>query len=564
MGVFFDYDQIFENLREGLDQDFWDFLVDSFSLSREERLVLLLPLALESGKLSLAGAPWATPRMVAQLADLSYPQLRSLFHPRGKLSLFRLIRPLEAFEEQPLLDRPYTLPEALLDRLTGLPPVLSQIREIKPAPDDLLLPQTAEVVSLVREAKESGRPLFLELVGPEETGRLLLEEVLAQLGLGAWEVSLEAVSPDELGEILREALFEGRVVILTKAKQEEKIQELLSALGFLVFFLVPQPLGLASRSLFLKPPSKGYLKALFKLFGQDLSPLFPLSRGELASLSQGSRSLTLRLSEKIKEKARGLALVREPKRTLADLVLPEETKKWLRVLLARLQRRHQVLEDWGLRQLAYPRLGTNVLFSGPPGTGKTLAAEALAGALGLPLVLVDLAAVTSKWVGETEKNLRHIFEELVCPETVVVFDEAEALFGRRTEARQAQDRYANLETSYLLQRMDDHQGLVILTTNYEPALDEAFLRRLDLVVRFPFPGEEEREELWRRFLAEIPLTRGVSAGEWAQKHALSGAQIRNVVLNAAYLAGEKGVGRKEIEEALCLEFAKMGAMPKEK
>jgi len=565
VGIFFDFSsKILENLQADLNHRFWNFLVESFDLSPEERLSLLLPFALESGRLSVQGGLRATPRMVAQLAELSYGKVREIFHPHGKLLRFRLIRYLAPSEAQPLLDRAYTLPEALLDRLTGLRPVLKGAREIPVATEEVFLSQSEEMASLVKEAQEKGQPFLAELIGPVETGLLVVEEVLTLLGLRGWEVSLEGMEEEDLGEILREALMEGRVVVLKEARLSPGLKDLLLSLGFLVFVLSPKIVGLAPQAFFLNPPPPAHLEGLYRSFGlEGRLPLLPLSRSRLKLLTGQKGLCELGLLSEIRKRARDLALVREPRRQLSDLVLPAREKELLEHLLLRIRKRHLVLEEWGLKRFAYPRLGTNVLFVGPPGTGKTLAAEALAHALGLPLVVVDLAAVTSKWVGETEKHLRQIFEDLVSPETVVVFDEAEALFGRRVEARQAQDRYANLEVSYLLQRMDDHQGLVILTTNFQPALDEAFLRRLDLIVRFPFPDEEARERLWRRFLEELPAIRGLNPAKLARKYRLNGAQIRNTVLTAAYLATQT-VGPAEIEKALELEFEKLGAMREER
>ncbi len=547
--------------REDLEANFWSFLTETFSLEEEEKLALLLPFALESGKLSSpAEIPWATPRMLAQLLGLSYTRLRELYYPWGKLRRFRFIRFLKAFDEYPLLDRPYRLPEMLLDRLSGLKPVLEQVEELSPAPNGNTGPLACQIVSVARRCREEERPFLLELIGEREAALLALEEALGEIGLKAWTVSLPAVDDDTLGEILREALFEGRLVVLTEAQARDLPQALIKDLGFYLVLIAHKPLGLFDNRLLVPHPPASYLADVFKDCGLTESRPLPFSRRALKSLIRANLSFQEFLLEKYRQKAAGLAIVRKPRRKLADLVLPPKEKDLLEHLLLRLKRRHLVWEEPGLAYLAYPRRGVNVLFSGPPGTGKTLAAEALAEALGLPLIVVDLAGVASKWVGETEKHLRHLFEELVSPETLVVFDEAEALFGRRVESRQAQDRYANMEISYLLQRLEDHRGSVILTTNFEPALDEAFLRRLDLVIRFPFPDEETRAKLWRRFLAYLPETRGLEVSRLARQYHLSGGQIRNVVLTAAHLAGGGPVGPKEIEEALALEMAKLGAM----
>jgi SpoVK/Ycf46/Vps4 family AAA+-type ATPase len=182
--------------------------------------------------------------------------------------------------------------------------------------------------------------------------------------------------------------------------------------------------------------------------------------------------------------------------------------------------------------------GTSALFAGPSGTGKTLAAEVLASRLRLDLYRVDLSAVVSKWVGETEKNLRRVFDEAEQGGAVLLFDEADALFGRRSEVRDSHDRYANLEVSYLLQRMETFRGLSILTTNRRQAIDEAFLRRIRFVVELPFPERAEREAIWARAFPPGVVTRGLDLGRLAQL-GVSGASIRAMAVHASLLAAEE-------------------------
>ncbi len=551
----------FQDIERALYREFWDFLAAIFGLEEEEKWALLLPFALESGYAESSGEPSrATPRLLLHLTGISYSRVRELFHPRGKLHRFRLLRYVKGTEEYPLLDRPYGLPEALMDRLCGLKPWLEGVEELPASDTGQAGPLAGRIVSLARKSQERGEPFLLELIGERETALLALEEALAQVGLPAWSVSLPEVGEEGLGEILREALLEGRLVVLTEADRKELPRDLLRDLALYLVLVAERPLGFAEHRLGVPSPSGDYLAGVFRQCGLSEAWPFPVCRRDLKKWIRAGLTPEEILLEKYRRRAQGLALVRKPCRSPEELVLPEREKRLLDHLLLRLRRRTLILEDEGLARLAYPRKGVNVLFSGPPGTGKTLAAEILAGSLGLPLVMVDLAGVASKWVGETEKNLRLIFEDLVSPETVVVFDEAEALFGRRVENRQAQDRYANMEISYLLQRLEDHRGCVILATNLEPALDQAFVRRLDLILRFPFPDEEMRERLWRQFLARLPRTRGIEVTRLAREYPLSGGQIRNIVLTAAYLAGEGPVGPEEIKEALELELTKLGAM----
>ena len=199
-----------------------------------------------------------------------------------------------------------------------------------------------------------------------------------------------------------------------------------------------------------------------------------------------------------------------------------------------------------------------MLFAGASGTGKTMAAGVIARDLGLDLFRIDLATVVSKYIGETEKNLRRVFDAAETGGAILLFDEADALFGRRTEVRDSHDRYANIEVSYLLTRMEAYRGLAILTTNAKDALDRAFLRRLRFVVRFAFPTEAERAEIWRRSFPERAPTDGIDADALA-KLSLTGANIRNVALSAAFQAADEGapVAMRHVARAAQRECAKL-------
>jgi SpoVK/Ycf46/Vps4 family AAA+-type ATPase len=201
------------------------------------------------------------------------------------------------------------------------------------------------------------------------------------------------------------------------------------------------------------------------------------------------------------------------------------------------------------------------LFSGASGTGKTLAAEVLAAELGLDLHRIDLAGVVSKYIGETEKNLDRVFQAAENANAVLLFDEADALFGKRSAVRDSHDRYANLEISYLLQKMEEYDGLAILSTNLRDNIDPAFLRRLAFVVTFPFPEEDERLRIWSKIWPPgVTLAEDVELEPLAEGHRLSGGQIRNVALSAAYLAAADGqmVSEAHLDRALRREYGKTG------
>ena len=241
-----------------------------------------------------------------------------------------------------------------------------------------------------------------------------------------------------------------------------------------------------------------------------------------------------------------------------DLVLPSAQMALLRALAAQARHRDKVHEQWGFADKGARGLGAAALFAGPSGTGKTLAAEVIAGSLDLPLWRVDLSRMLSKWIGETEKNLASVFEAADPGGAVLLFDEADALFGKRGEVRDSHDRFANLEVSYLLQRMESYRGLAILTTNNEDALDRAFLRRLRAIVQFPFPDAKLREDIWRRaFPARTPM-RELRFDKLARLQ-LSGGAIRNMALTAAFLAAEANdvVSMRRLWEAAQIECAKI-------
>ncbi|MDN3292739.1 ATP-binding protein [Streptomyces ficellus] len=229
----------------------------------------------------------------------------------------------------------------------------------------------------------------------------------------------------------------------------------------------------------------------------------------------------------------------EPQAGWGDLVLPERQVKVLREVVAHVRQRSTVYQEWGFAATLRRGLGVTALFAGGSGTGKTLAAEVMARELGLDLFIIDLSQVVSKYIGETEKNLRKVFDAAERGGALLLFDEADALFGKRSEVKDSHDRYANLEVSYLLMRMEAYRGLAILTTNMKQALDTAFLRRIRFVVDFPFPGESERAEIWRRVLPARAPMKGIDPALLARL-TVAGGSIRNIALSGAFLAAEEG------------------------
>jgi hypothetical protein len=222
-----------------------------------------------------------------------------------------------------------------------------------------------------------------------------------------------------------------------------------------------------------------------------------------------------------------------------DLVLPGPPGDAVRRIGLHVRHRGTVYDDWGFAGASPRGLGISALFAGPSGTGKTMAAEVLANELRLDLYRIDLAGVVSKYIGETEKNLRRVFDAAEDGGAVLLFDEADALFGKRSEVKDSHDRYANIEVSYLLQRMEAYRGLAILTTNLKSALDPAFLRRIRFVVQFPFPEAGQRAEIWRRIFPPSTPTEGLDMAKLARLN-VAGGNIRNIAMNAAFLAADAG------------------------
>jgi hypothetical protein len=322
-------------------------------------------------------------------------------------------------------------------------------------------------------------------------------------------------------------------------------------------------------------PPEDWTRAL----GVAYEPDHPLDREQLRLLSlavgrgrpgaevNGNGELSTAVARGVRRLASGQldrhAVRTVPSCTWADLILPRDHLAQLRELTARYRHRRTVYDQWGFR--AVPSTGIVALFAGPSGTGKTMAAEIIAGDLGLDLYRVDLSAIVSKYIGETEKNLSEIFDAARAAAAVLLFDEADALFGKRTEVSDAHDRYANIEVSYLLQRLESHDGCVILTTNLRRNIDQAFVRRLSATVEFAAPDAAQRRAIWQGNLpAGAPLG-DLDLDFLAERFAVTGGMIRNVTLGAAFLAAESGqpIGMRHLVLAMKRELQKAGRLQTE-
>lgn len=409
--------------------------------------------------------------------------------------------------------------------------------------------------------------------------------VAAQLGLGMCQLPATHIptGPHELASLAtlwqREAALLGSGLLITGADGHAgPVGALVRRLQGLVFVATREPLDLGADAL-VETVRKPDIPAQRALWQQALGAAAgPLSAtidtlagrhrlgarriGQMAALTQGVDPAHM---PSALQKAccgddsalRELAQRIDAHAGWSELVLPDAPRRMLEQIAVHTRQRIKVLHDWGFAKQGERGLGLATLFAGESGTGKTLAAEVLARELGLALYRIDLSAVVNKYIGETEKNLRRVFDAAEDIGAILLFDEADALFGKRSEVKDSHDRYANIEVSYLLQRMEAYRGLAILTTNHKASLDSAFQRRLRFIVQFPFPGQAQRESIWQTiFPTELPLE-GVDYAKLAKLN-VAGGTIRNIALSAAFLAADAGtpLSMAHLLRATQLEAAK--------
>jgi hypothetical protein len=318
------------------------------------------------------------------------------------------------------------------------------------------------------------------------------------------------------------------------------------------------------------------LDCLDKVDFHLLSGQFRFDTGQIRDVAASARDLTLQLGRALTKedlfsiaracsnpRLSGQARKIDSHYSWDDIILPQDQIAQLREIVAAVRERAQVLEVWGVGEKLATSSGVAILFAGPPGTGKTMSAEIIAGELGLDLYKIDLSTMVSKYVGETEKNLERVFTEAQNSSAILFFDEADALFGERSEVHDSHDRYANIEISYLLQRMEIYDGVTILATNLRANLDKAFLRRLQFAIDFPFPDEDDRLRIWQTlFPAKIPVAPDLDFSLLAHRFRLAGGNIRNIIVNAAYLAASDGmiVNMEHLFHGARRELQKMGRL----
>ncbi len=503
-------------------------------------------------------------------------------------------------QDHPFLSRSLRVPDRVTAHLLGddrpdpeLAPLL-----VREAPPIVVEPKP------LAGAITAGARLVYMRERPGSAGRSLAVAALAELGEHSLDLDLERLEPDaDIQAIARIAGREARLIGAglvagpleafsgTSREQERAAVRAFAELDATVVLLgraawepgasqrvpllVDAPMPASAHRLEAwneslggaldDTESLGEALAAFRLAPEQVARAAEAARWQ-ATLAQAPLSARHLRAGALAQNAAGLEKMArriEPNVGFSDLVLPAPTLSLLHELVARIRHREQVLGEWHLRPGGGRGQGVTALFAGESGTGKTMSAEVIAGELGLELYTINLATVVDKYVGETEKNLERIFSEVDGVNGVLLFDEADALFGKRSEVKDAHDRYANIEVAYLLQRIETFDGLAILATNLRANVDEAFTRRLDTLVDFPFPDVEQRRILWEQCLGTaIPVDRDVDLLFLAKSFELSGGNIRSIALTAAYLAadGRSSLSMADLIRAVHREYRKLGRL----
>lgn len=532
--------------------------------------------------------------------------------PHAALRHWRLLE-VSKTGTQPLTGAALKADEKIVNYLKGLnylddrlTPLLDPVRvndheqeELDLAPPPSQQQVVKKVINFIKHADKSNGMPVIELLGFEsEIKREIAGRTVSALGLNLYGIDTRSlpiqVEDFELFSRLwrRESLLMPLAVYINASGRENpednRLNRFLEQVVGLVFLDLEETAAIATRQRFsieVAKPTPEEQQQLWAeaLMGsesaqsQQLAEQFSFTQGEIRRLAasieggeqEGSTSSVPPLSadEKLWQACRvaartgmeKLATRIDAKATWQQLVLPREQKSLLHQISAQVSCRNRVYETWGFREQMNRGLGINALFAGESGVGKTMAAEVIANDLQLDLYRIDLSGVVSKYIGETEKNLRRLFDAAEDSGAILFFDEADALFGKRSEVKDSHDRYANIEINYLLQRMESYRGLAILATNMKSALDKAFVRRLRFIIDFPYPGVAERTEIWQKiFPPDTPLDQGFDYQHLARL-SLTGGNIHNVAVNAAFLAAENDgpVTMPLVLEAARAEFRKL-------
>jgi hypothetical protein len=579
-------------------------LASTFDLSGFERSVLLLCAGMELDArfpalcaAAQSSTDRAYPTFGLALAALAEPHWSALA-PDAPLRRWRLV---EVGSGAPLTQSPLRIDERVLHYLAGVPYLDERLAGmLEPLERGALVSSQQTLADRIVRAwstteRVSDLPL-IELCGPDPSAKAAVVTAacdalrLTPSRLPTAFVPTSAPDLEAFARLwAREAVL-GRRVLVVDSDDSEAVDTAREAAVLRLVQRTEAPLILTGRerrvglrrrvlTLEVRRPTAAEQRALWhsvveghdaaldghldRLVGQfDFGVATIRSAGVDALAPGGGTDLHRRLWDACRVQARprldDLAQRIEPAATWDDLVLPEAQRQILGDLAAAARQRHRVYTEWGFAERGVRGLGVHALFAGPSGTGKTMAAEVLADALRLDLYRIDLSQVVSKYIGETEKNLRRVFDAAEAGGVLLLFDEADALFGKRSEVKDSHDRYANIEVSYLLQRMEAYRGLAILTTNMKDAVDPAFLRRLRFVVQFPFPDAAQRAEIWRRVFPAATPTEGLQPERLARLN-VAGGNIRNIAVQAAFLAADadEPVRTAHVLRAARAEYAKL-------
>lgn len=523
------------------------------------------------------------------------------FNADAPLRRYQLIQLRD--DEGPLALRPLRLPERILDYLRGInQPDPSLQQSILPLADAVLPPglqaTSSRILRAVQQQRTAGAFPVLNLIAESDGGQREIAAAVAE----ALRIRLFELDPAAIGGQLQEqlahvALLEREALMLQAAYFVDltRLDELSGSLRHFINLMLTRSnilfmLGSRERlenstrmiNVGLPRLSSHDRTALWQHSLDEAAPLLDIARivqqfrfgptavrqaaraaHHQAAMSSGDRlpamdDVWAACRQQSEWQLDDLAQRIEPAYSWDDMVLSADASAQLREIAQQVQQRHRVYVAWGYEHKLNRGRGISVLFAGASGTGKTMAAEVLAHSLDLPLYRIDLAGVVNKYVGETEKNLRRIFQAAEQSGTILFFDEADALFGKRTEVKDSHDRYANIEVNYLLQLMENYSGLAILATNRRQAVDRAFLRRLRFVVDFAFPNVNDRRRIWQRvFPQQVPVGR-LDYNRLAQME-IAGGNIHSIALNATFLAAADGgsVEMQHIIAAARREYAKL-------
>lgn len=565
-----------------------DTLCSIFSLSPFEGRVIVLcaGLELDSGFPALCAAAQRDPRRTYatfSLALAAFPEAHwSALTPAAPLRHWRLV---ELGSGESLTTSPLRLDERVLHFLAGVEHFDERLAPfVRPVPAAELVPSHRALAEHLRttwsHAQNASLWPVVQLCGEDASGkRAIAAAAGAALGLHVYEMEAAVLpaTPSECEALVRlwerEAALSGSALLLEcgeiegDAARENTVTRLVESIRSPILlssrtrrrlrrrpgvaFDVGRPLPCEQREVWERAlgdsrNSDGVVAALVTQFDLSTSAIQAAcltvpggSREKEASPNGVAHDLWDACRLLSRPRLDGLAQRIEPAATWEMLVLPETQKRILREIAMHVRQRSRVYNDWGFASLGARGLGISALFAGASGTGKTMAAEVLANSIRLDLYRIDLSQVVSKYIGETEKNLRRVFDAAEEGGAILLFDEADALFGKRSEVKDSHDRYANIEVSYLLQRMESYRGLAILTTNMKEALDPAFLRRIRFVAEFPLPDAAQRAEIWRRIFPAGTPTENLRADLLARLN-VAGGNIRNIAMSAAFLAADAG------------------------